>query len=220
MLFFTTRMKNNTLLMILVVAVAFVAGYFIIKKTPAPTPTPQIVDTTPKPAPLLTEKYVDPVYHFSLNYDLPFTIASSDVLENSSWSNNSAAPGQKLVMVVISRDFMPKTNFSEALISVGVSQDKSAVKDCLIATNGETAAGTVVIGGTTFTKLAFNDAAAGNLYDTTMYRTIKGSSCFSLESIIHTTNIGAYDPSQGITAFDKSKIDTLVAPAVNSFKFL
>jgi hypothetical protein len=41
-----------------------------------------------------------------------------------------------------------------------------------------------------------------------------------IEYTIHSTNIGAYDPSQGISEFDKAKVVTALETMVHSVNFL
>ena len=77
----------------------------------------------------------------------------------------------------------------------------------------------VSLHGMDYTKLTVSDAGAGNFYDVTSYRMIKDSQCYALEYTIHSTNIGNYSPDQGITEFDKTKIQTILESIVKSFSF-
>ena len=132
---------------------------------------------------------------------------------------------------MIPRSFQPKTNFSEATFVVGSSADPKSIELCLRASNGETpgynpevanpvSAGRVTINGVAFSKYNLGDAGAGNYYDTTSYRTMRDGVCYAVEYTIHSTNIGNYDPSQGISEFDRAKVQGILEDIAKSFKFL
>jgi plastocyanin len=165
-----------------------------------------------------TKTFTDPAGTFTFDYPSQFTVASSG--DNSFWMSNSTRPGTVLAIMTIPKSFEPNTNFGDARFTVGKSTDSSAVSSCLTATNGATKVGTVTINGTTFTKIAAKDAAAGNIYETTSYRTVKNNQCYAVEYTIHSGNIQNYDPSLGITAFDKAKVQNILENIVQSFKFL
>jgi hypothetical protein len=78
----------------------------------------------------------------------------------------------------------------------------------------------VKLRGIPFTKFTFSDAGAGNLYETTSYRTKRGDECYVVEYTIHSSNIGMYSPDQGIKEFDKDKITKMLDRMVRSFQFL
>lgn len=105
-----------------------------------------------------------------------------------------------VVRVHASREYMPQTNFSEADLRVGHS-------------SGGTDASCQ--GTTTST-----DAAAGNRYETTTYKKIYDGDCYIFESVIHSTNLGNYDPSQGIKEFDHDRVKSDLEEIVESFHYL
>lgn len=156
---------------------------------------------------------------FSFSFPEQFYAMGSE-LGLDQWSLNSQIPGKVLATVVIPRSFQPKTNFSEGTFTVGMSGDAAAIASCLTANNGESADGAAKIAGVTFSKFLLSDAAAGNRYDTASYRTVRKGACYALERMIHSTAIGAYDPSQGISEFDRAKIDGILEAMVMSFRFL
>lgn len=136
-------------------------------------------------------------------------------------SNPTEPTGSLLATVVIPGTIQRKTNFRDARFTVGASRDTMAVKTCLTDALGGTSKGTkVMIGGSEFTKLSLSDAGAGNLYDTTSYRTIHDGQCYTIEYTIHTTQLANYPAEAGITAYDKATIVALMEDIVQSFKFL
>jgi hypothetical protein len=154
-----------------------------------------------------------------MKYDSSFVTDSSLANTDAQWSNNSSFKGSRIVALHLPREFQPKTNFSEAVISVGVSTDLTAVSHCLTAQNGETVVSDQSAQAKGFEVFKLGDAGAGNYYETTSYRIVRDKACLALETIVHSTNIGNYDPSQGIHEFDHGAVDRALAAVVNSFSF-
>ncbi len=176
---------------------------------------------------------------FSFAYPKQFMVVGDEIELSQQWRANADTMGDRLVTVVIPRSFQPKTNFSEATFVVGSSADPKSIELCLRASNGETpgynpevanpaadsatnpvSAGRVTINGVAFSKYNLGDAGAGNYYDTTSYRTMRDGLCYAVEYTIHSTNLGNYDPSQGISEFDRAKVQGILEDMVKSFKFI
>ncbi len=157
---------------------------------------------------------------FRFSYPKELVVSGGELGYTQSWRNNTQTLGLSLAKVTIPRGSYPKTNFSEAWFTVGTSSDAQAIKDCLIPTNGEQATGTVTINSVTYSKFILGDAGAGNLYDTTSYRTLRNSQCYAIEYTIHSTNLGNYSPDQGIKQFDKVSVTNTLEAIVHSFTFL
>ena len=164
--------------------------------------------------------FVDTGKTFQLSYGNAFTLSSGPLGYTNEWSANSPFLGLVLAKLSLSKEMQPKTNFSGATVQVGTSSDEKAILNCLKPQEGEAAQGTSVIGGIPFTKITLSDAGAGNFYETTSYRALKNSQCYAIEYTIHSTNIGAYSPEQGITAFDKDAVVSLLETVIKSFSFL
>ncbi len=102
--------------------------------------------------------------------------------------------------VKIPRGYFPQTNFSEATLTIS-STGPSTDSDCKGTTNSR-------------------EPAAGNIYDTTTTKKIYDGDCYVFEYIIHSTNIGNYDPSQEIKAFDEDQVKEDLDEIVDSFEYL
>ena len=160
---------------------------------------------------------------FSFMYPAGVTVAGGGVGYTTDWLTNNVdqTSGMILAKASIDQSTQPKTNFAGATLTVSTSSDPKAVTDCLKAQNGDTlAAASVTINGVTYAKLTGSDAGAGNLYDTTSYRTVRNSQCYAVEYTIHSTPLGTYDPSQGVTAFDAASVKSTLEGMVQSLKFL
>ena len=138
-----------------------------------------------------------------------------------SWRLNAPMnEGVALAMVTIPKSIQPNTNLSDSRFTVGASTDAQAIKNCLIATNGEAALGESTIDGLSYKKFELADAAAGNRYDTISYRIIHDNACYAIEYTIHSTAIDNYPPELGIKEFDRTLITSELERMVQSFGFL
>lgn len=165
--------------------------------------------------------FTDASKTFRFSYPTMFSVTGGGIGYTNGWSDGSTETGLVLAQVVIPGSFQPKTNLSEARFSVGTSAAAGAVKNCFVNTNGNVNGKTeVTINGTKYTKLTYGDAGAGNFYDTTSYRTVRNDQCYAIEYTIHSTNVGNYSPDQGITEFDKAKVQSLLEGMAQSFAFL
>ncbi len=168
-----------------------------------------------------TATFTDQGKTFSFAYPTIFTVSGGGVGYTQSWMQNATTSGLILAQLHIPRSFEPKTNFAEALFTVGTSADPDAVKTCLTAPGGSMVTSSqITINGITYTKITYGDAGAGNFYDTTSYRVVRNNQCYAIEYTIHSTNIGNYSPDQGILPFDKQKVQTILENMVHSFTFL
>ncbi len=73
----------------------------------------------------------------------------------------------------------------------------------------------VVVNGKTYTTMQFSDAGAGNFYDETIVA-VPGTPCRGIRLLIHSTNIGNYDPGT-IKEFDKSALLSIFATMAASY---
>jgi len=129
--------------------------------------------------------------------------------------------GLRLFALTIPKAFEPQTNFSDAVFNVGMSGNADAVSRCLVSENAsaQTAASKTTINGTVFTVFRFTDAGAGNIYETTSYRTIHANQCWAVEYTIHSAEIGNYPPEYGLKPFDETKLHDVLDRIAGTFRF-
>ncbi len=156
---------------------------------------------------------------FSLSYSSDFNLLSEDENARLPWSADSSLPGRRIFTISLPKDFLPQTNFAEATVSVGSSNNAGAVADCITGEQGKLET-TKKINGIDVAVIKLDDAGAGNLYETRSYRALKGGTCFALEATIHSTNLENYPAEQGITEFDKAKVEAALEAVVSTFVFL
>jgi membrane-bound inhibitor of C-type lysozyme len=164
--------------------------------------------------------FVDNGKMFSFSYPKDLVVSGGELGYTSSWRANTQTLGLTLAKVVLPKTSQPNTNLSDSWFTVGTSSDTTAVKNCLVAENGEQAKGTTTINGVQYATFVLGDAGAGNYYDTTSYRTVRNSQCYAVEYTIHSTSLGAYSPDQGIKQFDLPLVTTLFESLVRSVTFL
>lgn len=165
--------------------------------------------------------FTDATNTVRLTHNAFFAAFSGDQTPTKDWKLNATQNGVLLATVSAPRTYMPKTNFSEARLTIGRSNNSTEIKNCTVKTAYDASAPTdATISGFPFKKFMMSDAGAGNRYDTTSYRGIFDGDCYVIEYTIHYTNIGNYDPSQGVTEFDQAKITSEMENVVKSVKFL
>ncbi len=162
---------------------------------------------------------------WSIAYPIDFN-ATDDYSPAPTDNWREGAPGgQGLQMftLTIPRAFEPQTNFDEAILTVGVSSDTSAVAQCLaVEPTGppnQLPTSTATINGAVFTVFHLSDAAAGSIYETTSYRTLRAGQCWAVEYTIHSSEIGNYPPEYDLRPFDAVQLDAVLDRIVGTFKF-
>jgi hypothetical protein len=209
--------SHNKAFMVVIVVVILMGGYAAYSnRASLVVPTAPLTDSAPEGYTVFTDQGKT----VSFSHPTEFAVMSGDNGYSSAWRFNTETLGRLVARVEVPRSFQPKTNFSGATFTVGTSSDGTAVKDCLVATNGERTNGTEVINGVTYTKMTLTDAGAGNYYDTTSYRTLRNNQCYVAEYTIHSTNIGNYSPDQGISEFNTAAVTTLLNGMVQSVRLL
>ena len=161
---------------------------------------------------------------FSIAAPIDFAISDNVVAPSPNWRQNSpeANAGLLYLTLTIPKAFEPQTNFDEATLTVGSSKSGTAIADCLVAdpSGGATEpSSTVILNGTSFTVFKASDAGAGNLYETTSYRTVHAGQCYAVEYTIHSSQIANYPASYNLHPFDQKMLTDLLDKIVGTFKF-
>lgn len=220
----------------IVVLIVFAAAAFYLGLhygTPAPAQNPVIATST---SPVVVQEgseyysnvaewqsYQDTAAGYAIAYPIDFSTDEPLSLKSSTdWLTNNVAqaPGFKIFTLTIPKVFEPQTNFSDATLTVGYSKNAAALADCLIAQNGESTSTPVAINNADFTVLTSNDAGAGNLYETTSYRTTHAGACYVVEYTVHSAQLGNYPTSYNLSQFDETRVRGVLDTIVGTFRFL
>jgi hypothetical protein len=172
-------------------------------------------NTTTNQAPTTTDSqtqtYKNSTYGFEFNYpeDAFFKTSNYGLLQD------------KVVELGISQNDYANTNFGDAAFSVSASYAKS-LENCLAMNAPESGDDFKIekqINGISFHMTKSTGAGAGNIYDSTIYRTLVGNqTCIELNETIHTSNIGNY-PAGTITEVNKAEVQSNLDRILNTFKF-
>lgn len=168
------------------------------------------------------KQFTDSAGTFTFMYPNTVAVTGGGIGYTQDWMVNATTSGLTLAKATLDQSFQPKTNFSEATFTVGTSADPSAVATCLTYNPSGGPATTPThqtINGTAYTVMHSSDAAAGNRYDTTSYRTVRNSQCYVIEYTIHYGNIQNYDPSTAVKEFNESAVASVMDGIVKSFRF-
>lgn len=168
------------------------------------------------------KQFTDSSGTFTFMYPSTVSVTGGGVGYTQEWMVNATSSGLLLAKATLDRSFQPKTNFSDGKLTIGTSPDPSAVATCLTynpSGGPATTPTTQTINGTAYTVMHSSDAAAGNRYDTTSYRTVRNSQCYVIEYTIHYGNIQNYDPSQGVKEFNEAAVAKVLDGIVQSFRF-
>jgi hypothetical protein len=207
---------------LVIILIAFFAVRSSNNRNPVPATDTHTSTQTDEPsvAGEDSRQFVDS--RFTFIYPKDFAVSGSPNVKTKEWRIDTTTTGYQIAVVTIPKSYMPGTNFSDAKLTVGVSTDKAELSGAgcpagvkFSETGGATA---VTIHGQTYTKIVRTEAAAGNLYETTSYFTVRDGDCYAIEYTIHSTNIANY-PAGQVTEFDKQKITDILDNIVKSFTF-
>ena len=153
-------------------------------------------------------------YGFEIKYPKDFSLGEPKV---------SFLPDQpnQIVEIDFPEDRFPDTNFAEAFLSVNEGESQSAIDQCLKSVSESKTPLTVKkeINSIEFYEDKTSDAAAGNIYDSMVYRTIHEQACYEIILTIHTGNIGNY-PLGTVKEVDKNQIWPALYKIFDTFKFI
>jgi hypothetical protein len=157
---------------------------------------------------------------FSIAYPLDFI--ANDFMNAKpvqDWRlNANGTPGRKAFTLIIPKAVEPQTNFSEATLTVGSSGDKDAIAHCLDASGETPVQSTQTINGVEYHIFKSSDAGAGNLYDTTSYRTVQNGRCFAIEYTLHSTQIDNYPMEYHLKRFDANHVESILKTIIGTFR--
>ncbi|HVO28472.1 MAG TPA: hypothetical protein VMT81_00615 [Candidatus Paceibacterota bacterium] len=195
---------------------------------PAPSGPPAVADPASDPyyanvAEWQTDQNIQGGWSIAYPIDFPTTDDYSAAPMDNWRVGTPGGPGLQPFSLAIPKMFEPQTNFGGATLTVGMSGNGQAVAQCLVAepTDGpNVGTSTVVINGATFTVFHWSDVGAGQMYETTSYRTLHAGQCYAVEYTVHSSQIGNYPPSYDLHQLDSGEVDAVLDRIVGTFKFL
>lgn len=209
---------------IAVVVILVAAAGFLIWKSANQNHQPAPQPAIPEPQPTLPVTHTYATSTFSIVYPDGYTEDQGYAYQGVP---NKPIPGVKFI---IPGTMATGTNLSaDSGVSVeSLPRAKACTGDIYIYQNVK--AHDVTIGSTVWSVASTSDAGAGNRYDEMVYARKGSSPCIAVRYIIHSTNIGNYEPGAVqefnrdtlLADFDKIRdtltlaTDTPVAPAAST----
>lgn len=157
--------------------------------------------------------YTNSALGFSMQYPSTAAPSATDV---SGYLQITQNP---VTSFVLPASMSAGTNLGEAGVYVGATTSPATVASCTTAQNDETALPSETIGGQQFSVFSAAEPGAGNLYETKAYRAIKNGTCIEINELLHSSNIGNYDPGT-VTAFDHAKFSGILDAIVHTYQTL
>lgn len=203
-------MRGWLVLIVIVVAVGAAVAYYTNTQHEISTPEVQEPQIIPG---ISSIEYRDTEFGFSIEY--PETAASS----NTDFTGYLPLTQTPVISFILPRSMGEGTNLSEAGIYIGATSTPDIMERCSTSSIGvgETFIGTTTINGATFGVFTSVEAGAGNLYDSTAFRTVHNARCLEIVELIHSTNVANY-PEGTVVEFDKPKFQGYLEKMADTVK--
>lgn len=152
---------------------------------------------------------------FRIDYPIIFTAATGTEAGGGSFL------GEPLVKISFPEaSFESGTNFNEAYLTVSESSEGRMLSACdsfSDLTTVTTSASDRTVDGVTFSGRKTVGAAAGNRYDSEVYRTARDGTCYEIALTVHTGNAANYDPP--VREFDIERAMFVLRNVMQTFRF-
>jgi len=196
------------------------------QSSPAPAPSTSPATVPTPPAPPTPAANAPKVYS---NAALGFTVAYSDPIIPTEDKQDMALsgyipvcdPDTAIVCFPYGKDQLPGKNFDNAAFSVHVLAGVKTEAKCEAVGNGEQADGAATIGGLSFKKFAYGDAAMGHQLSGENYRYFRSGTCFQLSTDIFTSTFENYPTGtlERFTDADRAMVQHVLDGMLLSFRF-
>jgi hypothetical protein len=133
---------------------------------------------------------------FTIMYPSNFTPDQGSASPTNDWRIDSQDPGIAVLSITVPPAVEPNTNFEGATVTVGYSENTSALNNCFVAPTGDSVStSSASVNGIKFVVYTAESVGAGQQYTTTSYRTTHAGACYAVEYTIHTTNLSNFPAS-------------------------
>jgi hypothetical protein len=178
---------------------------------------PQVQVQTPEQPAAVTSKTFEAPGKFTIAYPQGYQVTTGTGLGGSNLETSDV-----LISLPDSLLATSGTNYAESYLVVSESSSSTVVHDCLNFNevydhqmSGATS--TKIINGVPFSEYLTEGVGAGQLYDGRVWRTVYEGSCYEVLEIVHTGNIGMYDPP--VQEFDKQPAWDKLDAIFNTIRF-
>jgi hypothetical protein len=164
------------------------------------------------------KNYQSASWDFSIDYPKRYLLVKPDEAGLTYFTGQQTPDAEILVP---STEF-PGTNFNDSYVVVAADPSVKNANDCKKYANGaanlKTTDKSQDINRNKFDEADFTGAAAGNIYETRLFRIFHGGTCYEISATLHTSNIGNYETGT-VTEVDKNAAWDKLMQIINSFKF-
>ena len=214
---------SQGIITIAIIAVGIVFLYYVpitqslfsLKPTPVPTATPNYSGW---------RSYTNQKFGISLKYPSTFQLVPGRSGPLAEWQQYGFTNGVEIASINIPTSFQIRTNFLGASLRIGLSNEDTAIKECLSPPSAfgyQNAYSERTIGGKTFHIFTHSDAGAGNFYEYISYRALNDDDgCEVFEHSIHKTNIQNYPEEAGRTEFDHTAVINVLDSILDTVTFI
>jgi hypothetical protein len=164
-----------------------------------------------------TETFINTEKTFQVTYLNSYSVNGSQTNQSNYFNKN----GTTIVTINIPQSTFPNTNFVEDYLTIAEGKNLAAA-DCdkYLSSSGKVVKldKTEKINGNAFSKAEFSGAAAGNFYETKLYRIFHDKTCYEISLTLHTGNIGNY-PTGSVIEVNKDEAWFKLDLILQTFKF-
>jgi len=186
---------------------------------PASAPPPAAVEaaTTTPVGPFV---YANDTYGFTLAYPDSATATTDAAEMTASGYIPVCDPDHAVACFIYGLPKYAGTNFGNAAFAVHIRKDLKTKTAC-DSPQDDQDDGAATIGGTSFRKFAFSDAAMSHRLDGENYRVFRDDTCFELSTRVATTVYEVYAPGMvsRFTDLDRSAVQHVLDTMLMSFRF-
>lgn len=162
--------------------------------------------------------FTDPAGQFEISYTKTDVLIKPDE-EDLTYFSKPQVPD---VEIRVPSSTFPDTTFGESYVVVATDPSIQNAADCKKYSNGASQLKATdkkeQVNGVNFDKAEFTGAAAGNRYDTRLFRVFHGGTCYEIAVTLHTTVAENY-PAGTVTEVNKDEAWSKLMEILNSFKF-
>lgn len=196
--------KKTFYIVTIVALIAAIAVYLFVKKDSVSVDQPKHLDWP---------VYTNATYDFSIQHPDGFVI-------DENFSNLTLGPGKTIpgVLFTVPKDMYGSgTNLNEIKISVEFIRNTTTCSPQLFLFE-KTDIVPVLIEGIEYGQGVSTDAGAGQIYTETVLARLIGADCVGFRLLVHTGNIGMYDPGS-VSEFSSASVMNIFADMVASAVF-
>jgi len=164
--------------------------------------------------------YTNQKYGISLKYPSIYQLVPGKSGLLAEWELYGLTNGVEIVSIDIPGSTQIRTNFGDATLRIGISNESTAIKQCLNPPDYSNTYQERIIGGLAFRKFIRSGVGAGNYYDFVSYRAIQNGGCEVFEHVIHYSNIQNYPPEANRKEFDKNIVINSLESILDTVQFI